>query len=52
MTSTRNALGRGINALIPNARPPAHVAAADPRELRESGEPTGQIPVAQIDLIP
>jgi ParB family chromosome partitioning protein len=50
MTSTRNALGRGINALIPNARPPAHVPAApEPRDARER---TSQIPVAEIDPNP
>jgi ParB family chromosome partitioning protein len=47
MTSTRNALGRGIGALIPNARPPAHISAPD-----EAGERATEIPVAQIDPNP
>src|SRR5215468_5210265 len=52
MTNTRNALGRGIAALIPNARPPAHIPATEPREEQEPRDATSQIPVAQIDPNP
>ena len=50
MTSTRNALGRGIGALIPNARPRAHVASAAPRE--RAARATSELPVAAIDPNP
>jgi ParB family chromosome partitioning protein len=50
MSTTRNALGRGIGALIPNARPavstPAYVEAPAPRER------TGEIAIADIEPNP
>jgi ParB family transcriptional regulator, chromosome partitioning protein len=48
MTSTRNALGRGIGALIPNARPPAHIP-AEPSAQRDG---PSLIPVSEIDENP
>ena len=50
MTTTRNALGRGIGALIPGARPAGQIAALpDPRSDRERA---GEIAIADIDPNP
>src|SRR5262245_1056125 len=51
MTNTRNALGRGIGALIPNTRPPANIPAAEASEPRERTGPS-QIPMSEIDPNP
>ena len=52
MSSPRNALGRGIGALIPGARPASQGHPGAPQELRADREPAGQLPVADIDANP